>query len=158
MNEYMLPWKTKMTGIAAFAEMFVRGSHAFLRNFSSPYHNVHLGTPCNQADLQLVLDDLRPVVSTDRELAASLSTSWRQARFAECRPGHDNGILGTFRQSTKFCYLVQRTAHTRRGHSTRNNCSGWETHVVESSYFQRQVTLKRPTAYDGGGRRRNMVG
>ena len=44
MNEYMLPWKTKMTGMAASA----RGSHAFLRDFSSAYHNVPLGTPCNR--------------------------------------------------------------------------------------------------------------
>jgi len=132
----MLPWKTKMTGMAASAGMFFRGSHAFLRNFSSSYHNAHLGTPCNQkcagcrpcrgvmepgADiprpsaigqsraqqkeplqdpahpaclweqtgLQQVLDDLCPVVSTDRELAASLPTSWRQARFVECRPGQN---------------------------------------------------------------------
>ena len=136
MNEYMLPWKTKMTGMATSARMFVRGSHAFLRNFSSSYHNVHLGTPCNQkcagcrpcrgameprADiprpsaigqsraqqkeplqdpahpacpweqtgLQHVLDDLHRVVSTDCELTASLPTSWRQARFAECRPGQN---------------------------------------------------------------------
>jgi len=48
MNEYMLPWKTKMTGMAASAGMFVRGSYAFLRDFSSAYHNVPLGTPCNR--------------------------------------------------------------------------------------------------------------
>jgi len=46
MNEYMLLWKTKMTGMAASARMFVRGSYAFLRDFSSSYHNVPLGTPC----------------------------------------------------------------------------------------------------------------
>jgi len=47
MNEYMLPWKTKMTDMSASAGMFVRGSYAFLRDFSSAYHNVPLGTPCN---------------------------------------------------------------------------------------------------------------
>jgi len=132
MNEYMLPWKTKMTGMAASA----RGSHAFLRDFSSAYHNVPLGTPCNrkcagcrpcrgamelradipgpsatgqprlqqkeplqapahpgclweQTGLQLVLGNLRPVVSNDCELAASLPTSWRQAKFVGCRPGQN---------------------------------------------------------------------
>jgi len=48
MNEYMLPWKTKMTGMAASVGMFVRGSYEFLRDFSSAYHNVLLGTPCNR--------------------------------------------------------------------------------------------------------------
>jgi len=48
MNEYMLPCKTKITGMAASAGMFVRGSYAFLRDFSSAYHNVPLGTPCNR--------------------------------------------------------------------------------------------------------------
>jgi len=134
----MLPWKTKMTGMAASAGMFVRGSYAFLRDFSSAYHNVPLGTPCirkcagcrpcrgamepcanipspsatgqsrllqkqplqatappgclwEQTGLQQVLGDLRPVVSTDCELAASLPTSWRQARFVGCRPGQNFG-------------------------------------------------------------------
>ena len=36
-----------MTGMAASAGMFVRGSYAFLRDFSSAYHNVPLGTQCN---------------------------------------------------------------------------------------------------------------
>ena len=48
MNEYMLPWKTKMTGMAASAGMFVRGSYAFLRDFSSAYHKLPLGTLCNR--------------------------------------------------------------------------------------------------------------
>jgi len=108
----------------------------FLRDFSSAYHNVPLGTPCNhkcagcrpcrgamelradiprpsatgqsrsqqkeplqapahpgclweQTGLQQVLGDLRPVVSTDCELAASLPSSWRQARFVGCRPGQN---------------------------------------------------------------------
>jgi len=132
----MLTWKTKMTGMAASAGMFIRGSYAFLHDFSSAYHNVPPGTPCNrkcasyrpcrgamepradipspsttgqsrllqkeslqapappgclweQTGLQQVLGDLRPVVSTDYELTASLPTSWRQARFVGCRPGQN---------------------------------------------------------------------
>jgi len=34
MNEYMLPWKQKMTGMAASVGMFVRGSYAFLCDFN----------------------------------------------------------------------------------------------------------------------------
>jgi len=136
MNEYMLAWKTKMTGMSASAGMFVRGSYAFLRDFSSAYHNVPLGTPWNrqcagcgpcrgaldprnpapqsptismghstpdpattpfkpnccrweQTVLQQVLGDLRPVVPTDHESAASRPTVWRQARFVRCRPGQN---------------------------------------------------------------------
>ena len=48
-----------------------------------------LGCLWEQTGLQQVLGDLRPVVSTDCELAASLPTSWRQARFVGCRPGQN---------------------------------------------------------------------
>ena len=125
-----------MTGMDASVGMFVRGSYTFLRDFSSAYHNVPLGTPCSrkcagcrpcrramephadiprpsavgqsrsqqkeplqapahpgclweQTGLQLVLGNLRPVVSNDCELAASLPTSWRQAKFVGCRPGQN---------------------------------------------------------------------
>jgi len=52
-------------------------------------HPAHPGCLWEQTGLQQVLGDLRPVVSTDCELAASLPTSWRQARFVGCRPGQN---------------------------------------------------------------------
>ena len=46
MNGDLLPWQTPMTGMGASAGLFTRGSYCFMKDFSSAYHNVPLGTPC----------------------------------------------------------------------------------------------------------------
>jgi len=100
MNEYVIPWKPKITGITASASKFIRGSYAFLRDFSSAYHNVPLNTPCNHQcagylpcrramEPHKVLRDLRQIVPADREAAASQPSAWRQSRFMGCRPGQN---------------------------------------------------------------------
>lgn len=46
MNTDLLPWQTPMVGMGASAGLFTRGSYCFMKDFSSAYHNVPLGTTC----------------------------------------------------------------------------------------------------------------
>ena len=46
MNDDLLPWQIPMTGMQASAGLFSRGAYCFMKDFSSAYHNVPLGTAC----------------------------------------------------------------------------------------------------------------
>ena len=46
MNADLLPWLSTMHGMKASAGLFQPGSFCFLKDFSSAYHNVPLGTAC----------------------------------------------------------------------------------------------------------------
>lgn len=49
MNADLLPWQSTMQGMKASAGLFQPGSFCFLKDFSSAYHNVPLGTACASA-------------------------------------------------------------------------------------------------------------